>query len=325
MVRTNQAGFHRILASVGETKGKDGPALFIGPGVQCPDGRFGAVGFFRGGGEIQQLHAGARTFSHGCHANIVGVQDGCSAGSQGLHHFALGTGNVFHAAEFTGVGCSHAQDDADVRLHHGGQVFDVADAGRPHLHDEVAGAVVRTENGQRNTHLSVVGAHGSHRFAFGPKDPGQQVLGGGFTGRTRDSDDRQRRGGPQPADDLRRKGAHGQDNVRHQDCRVHGSGGIRDRAFHQGQDGAALKGGFHEEVAVGVFAGFGDEEGPGRCFPGIGCGRVHDRPGCLCGSTDQFAARNCRYVCCAKFNHDVLGLYPVAGQHMESVPCQSLP
>ena len=52
------------------------------------------------------------------------------------HEFALGDGDIVDAAEFSGVGGSDAEDDADLRPDHVREVLDVADARGAHLDDE---------------------------------------------------------------------------------------------------------------------------------------------------------------------------------------------
>ena len=78
-------------------------------------------------------------------------------GGEGLHQFAFGLGDVLHAAELPRVGGAHAQDDADVRLDHVGEVADVPDAGGTHFDDQVPGAGVGPEDGERHADLAVVG------------------------------------------------------------------------------------------------------------------------------------------------------------------------
>ena len=71
------------------------------------------------------------------------------------------------------------------------QVLDIAHTVRTHLNDQVAGGLIRTENGQGHAHLTVVGADRGNGRALRGENGGKKVLGGGLTGRTGNTDNGQ--------------------------------------------------------------------------------------------------------------------------------------
>ncbi len=227
-----------------------------------------------GGLRGEAEHAGAGPARHCGNAAVIEVDDRGSAFREGLDQFALGNGDVVDSAEFTGMGGADAQDHADPGPDHVREIADVADAGGAHLDHQVAGVEAGLEDGQRYTHLAVVGALGRNGVAFRGEDSGEQVLGGGLAGGSGDADDGEAgalglAAGPDPADGFGGQCAHGEDSVLDHDGGIRVSGIVVNVTFHQGQDGAAFKGRTDEVVAVSGLAGLRHIEGTRRGLPGI--------------------------------------------------------
>ncbi|MCY1236488.1 hypothetical protein D9M72_491440 [compost metagenome] len=97
---------------------------------------------------------------HRGNTGIVEVDHSGPAVRKGFKQLALGNGNIVHAAEFTGMGGSDAQDHSDGGPDHVREIADVADPGGAHLDHQVAGVEPGLENSERNTHFAVIGALG---------------------------------------------------------------------------------------------------------------------------------------------------------------------
>ncbi|MCB5293493.1 hypothetical protein BJQ90_02943 [Arthrobacter sp. SO3] len=247
-------------------------------------GRLGTVGHAAAGGQcgIAQ-HRGPGPRGHRRDAGVVQVEYGGAGGGQGFDEFALGPGNVLHAAKLAGVGRADAKNNSDVGAHHLREVADVAHARGTHLNHEVTGVGTGLEDGERDPDFAVVGTLRGNGPAFAGQDPGQQVLRGGLAGGAGNADHGQwlavgRTAGADPADGFGGQCAHREDRVLDDDGGVGSPGAVRDVMLDQCQHCSAFEGRAHEVVAVGRLPRLGHIEGTRCGFPGVGDHGAGDNP-----------------------------------------------
>ena len=192
VVLTNQLRGNLVLATVGQAQSELGAACVGGAQVQCRHVAF--VGLAVRVGLLAHAKVGNgcnRTRRHAQHALIVSVQRQGTGRLNTLSQLALGALNIVHAAELASVRGTNLQDCTVIGVRNIRQVLDIAHVVRTHLNDQVAGGLIRTENGQGHAHFTVVGADRGNGRALRGENGGKKVLGGGLTCRTGNTDNGQ--------------------------------------------------------------------------------------------------------------------------------------
>ena len=154
------------------------------------------------------------------------------------------------------------------------QVLDVAHVVGTHLNDQVAGGLIRTENGQGHAHLTVVGADRCNGRALRGENGGKKVLGGGLTGRTGNTDNGQLTLSAHLLNGVARQIAHRQHHIGYLDARVGHALLIEYFTLDQSQGRAPLKRHGDEPVTVSDRTGLRHEQGTGLHLAGVGGGEV---------------------------------------------------
>ena len=164
---TNQLRGNLVLATVRQAQSELGAAGIGGAQVQRRHVTF--VGLAVRAGLLTHAevgHRSNRTRRHAQHALIVSVQSQGAGRLNALSQLTLSTLNIVHAAELASMRGTNLQDCAVIRVRNIRQVLDVAHVVGPHLNDQVAGRLIRTENGQGHAHLTVIGTNRRNGRAF---------------------------------------------------------------------------------------------------------------------------------------------------------------
>ena len=139
--------------------------------------------------QAEPQHIAAGQAGHGNHVFVIGVQYRGASGKQSLHDFAFRLCDAFAGAEFSKVSDADLQYDCRVRRCDTGQSRDFADMAGTHLSHEEPGVLIDPQRSERQADLIVERSHRSHGRAYGGKQGGEQILGGGLAHRTGQSDD----------------------------------------------------------------------------------------------------------------------------------------
>ena len=275
MVLTNQLRGNLVLATVRQAQSELG-ATGIG-GAQIQRRHVTLVGLTVRAGLLTHAevsNGGNRTRSHAQHALIVSVQSQGTGRLNALSQLTLGALNIVHAAELASVRGTNLQDCAVIRVRNIRQVLNVAHVVGTHLNDQVAGRLIRTENGQGHAHLTVVGTNRRNGRALRSENGGKQVLRRGLTGRTGNADNGQLTLSAHLLNGIARQIAHRQHHIGHLDARVGHALLIEYFTLDQRQGRALLKRHGDEPVAVSDRAGLRHEQGTGLHLTGVGGGEV---------------------------------------------------
>jgi len=146
-----------------------GPSVLIQADVRCPH--------IRVCGLAEGDDARCRLLRHRRHGRIVEVQHCGGIDREITDEFRLGLRNGLARAEHPEMGRAHIQHDSDIGLHERDQVGDVTLSPHAHLEHEVAGLLIRRQDGERETHLGVEGATSGDRRTISGEDAGDEVLG----------------------------------------------------------------------------------------------------------------------------------------------------
>ena len=161
-----------------------------------------------------------------------------------------------------------------IRVRNIRQVLDVAHVVGTHLNDQVAGRLIRTENGQGHAHLAVVGTNRRNGRALRGENGGKEVLGGGLTGRTGNTDNGQLALSAHLLNGVARQIAHRQHHIGHLDARVGHAPLVEYFTLDQRKGRALLKSHGDEPVTVSDRTGLRHEQGTGLHLAGVGGGEV---------------------------------------------------
>ena len=275
MVLTDQLRGNLVLATVGQAQSELGAASVGGAQVQRRHVAF--VGLAVRVGLLAHAKVGNgcnRTRRHAQHALIVSVQRQGTGRLNALSQLALGALNIVHAAELASVRGTNLQDCTVIGVRNIRQVLDVAHTVRTHLNDQVAGGLIRTENGQGHAHFTVVGADRGNGRALRGENGGKKVLGGGLTGRTGNTDNGQLTLSTHLLNGVARQITHRQHHIGHLDARVGHALLVEYFALDQRQGRAPLKRHGDEPVTVSDRTGLRHEQGTGLHLAGVGGGEV---------------------------------------------------
>ena len=275
MVLTDQLRGNLVLATVGQAQSELGATSVGGAQVQRRHVAF--VGLAVCVGLLTHAKVGNgcnRTRRHAQHALIVSVQSQGTGRLNAFSQLTLSALNIVHAAKLASVRGTNLQDCAVIGVRNIRQVLDVAHTVCTHLNDQVAGGLIRTENGQGHAHLTVVGADRGNGRALRGENGGKKVLGGGLTGRTGNTDNGQLTLSAHLLNGIACQIAHRQHHIGHLDARVGHALLVEHLTLNQRQGRTLLKRHRDELVAVSDRTGLSHEQGTGLHLAGVGGGEV---------------------------------------------------